>query len=174
MGWSTTNGTSLFGTYCNAQEAEPAEPTSGATSSETEETVGEPTPWDYDPYRVLIWIASDEPAYTAEQLAVPLGRYLDQDFHALWRVDFANAPSAIRTAARRDFESMNFETLSESDPVIAVKRDHPEAIRIRFASDLPSTLQSIHVNRSRLEDLKRQGLASGDESLGGLDKLFQA
>ena len=46
-------------------------------------------PWDYSPYRVLIWIASHDPNINADSLREPLGEYLDRDFHAVWRTSIA-------------------------------------------------------------------------------------
>ncbi len=129
-------------------------------------------PWDYDPYRVLVWLVADDPALRAETLCDDVRAFLKRDFDALWRVDFADAPASVRTAAGRTFEKLDFDTLAASDPVVAVKRNHPEAIRLRFASDLPKYLQTIHVNQSRLDDVRRRGRAVGDETLAGLVDKF--
>src|SRR5690554_3105529 len=45
--------------------------------AEIEERPEEPPPFDFSPYRVLIWIASDDPRIDAESLQVDLMKYLD-------------------------------------------------------------------------------------------------
>ena len=81
-----------------------------ATATEAEEAALE-TPWDYDPYRVLIWIASDDPSIRAETTHESLRKYLDRDFAALWRFDIAYAPAAVRSSAMRQIDKMSFDVV---------------------------------------------------------------
>jgi hypothetical protein len=157
------------GVIVSAQEADPSN-----ESSDLSEDPGSPLPWDYSPYRVLIWIASEDPALNAATLDAPLRTYLDVDFSALWRVDIVDAPPAVRSAANRSIGSLSYDAISASDPVIAVKRDHPDAVRIRIVSHVGLLVQKVHATRQRIEEVKRRAAAIGNESIDGVEPQLVA
>ena len=108
-----------------------------AGSSAAEEAGEQELPWDYSPYRVLVVVASRDPRFSAETLGGPVLDYLDRDFNALWRTTVKNAPPPVATAAFRSMGELTFERIAASDPVIAVKRDHEDAVRIQSVKSLP-------------------------------------
>lgn len=114
----------------------------------------EPPPFDYAPYRVLIWIASDDPQINAESLQVDLMKFLDRDFHSVWRTVVADAPAGVASIARRDLASITFNSISASDPVIALKRDHPDSVRVHFASDAGRFLTQIQGTQGRVQEIR--------------------
>lgn len=118
-----------------------------------EDRAEEPPPFDYAPYRVLIWIASDDPQINAESLQVNLMKFLDRDFRSVWRTVVADAPAGVASIARRDLASITFNSISASDPVIALKRDHPDALRVHFASDAGRFLNQIQGTQARVQDI---------------------
>lgn len=129
-------------------------------------------PWDYDPYRVLIWIATQDPRADATVIGPALRADLMRDFAAVWRFEIANAPAAVRLAADRAMADLNFEALVASDPVIAVKRNHPDAIRIRYLADVSRYVGRVNGTGGRIEDVKARAV-NGRESLSGVaDKFF--
>src|SRR5690606_26172055 len=115
---------------------------------EEPEEVIEP-PWDYWPYRVKLWIASDDPRATATRLAVPLQEYFDRDFYSLWRLSIDDAPVSVRSVASRDLTTLDYDSITSADPVIAVKRNHPDAPRIRFTADVGSYVKQCLSTRER-------------------------
>lgn len=143
----------------------------GEETAETE-AVGPSLPWDYLPYRVLVWIASDDTEVNAASVEVPLRKYLDLDFSAVWRMDIADAPTSVRSAARRDMGSLTYDSISASDPVIAVKRDHPEAVRIRTAADVGQMIKEVHGTQGRIDQVLRRGADSGNETIDGVADRF--
>ena len=128
-------------------------PDASDEDSQTEEV--EEEPWDYSPYRVMIWLVSEDPAVNVESIEKPLREFLDRDFAAVWRVDLADAPAAVRSAAIRDIEDMDYDLITSADPVIAVKRDHPEAVRIRIAKNVGEFVQKIYATKGRIEEVKQ-------------------
>src|SRR6056297_1391666 len=92
--------------------------------------------WDFDPYRVLVWIVDPNRKEVAAGLETPLRNYLDYDFSAVWRVDIQDAPAVARVAAIRDLQSLDYDQLTSADPVLAVRKDHPDAPRIRSPEDV--------------------------------------
>ena len=142
----------------------------GGEESEDRTESGEPQPWDYDPYRVLIWTVSSSEQTDAEDLKEVLSERLDRDFAAIWRLTIEDAPAAIASAARRNLSALDFETIAASDPVIAVKRDHPDAVRIRFAPDIVEHVGRVYATSSRIDEVLRRGEAAGNPNLLGIDR----
>ena len=137
-------------------------------------SVESPRPWDYDPYRVLVWIASDDPAVAAATVREPLRDVLDRDFHSLWRPHFADAPTAVRSAAARGMDSLDFGAIIAADPVVAVKKDHPDAIRIRFPSDVGRYVGEIATTASRAAQVRRWATDSPQPGLAEIARRLVA
>jgi len=69
-------------------------------------------PWDYSPYRVLVWVSSDDPSVNADDVAAPLRAYLDRDFAAVWRTDIAKTPTPIASIAARNFGRLDYDVIT--------------------------------------------------------------
>jgi len=132
------------------------------------------TPWDFSPYRVQIWIASDDLRVTAEHLAKPLAEYLDRDFASIWRLNISDAPLSVRAAASRGLGSFTYDSITSADPVIALKRNHVDAPRIRFIADVATYVKKCYATSGRIAEVIDRGKAAGDEGLSGGAKLFEA
>lgn len=124
--------------------------------AEIEERPEEPPPFDFAPYRVLIWIASDNPRNNAASIQERLHSYLDRDFFSIWRMAIADAPPAVASVSQRDLASLNFDVIAASDPVIAIKRTHKDSIRIHFAADAGRFLSEIYGTKGRVQDIIRR------------------
>lgn len=142
----------------SGDKPDPAPETSDVTETidKIEERPEEPAPFDFSPYRVLIWIASDNPRINAASLGVRLKNYLDRDFFSIWRTAIADAPPAVATVAQRDLASLDFDVIAASDPVIAIKRTHKDSIRIHFAADAGRFLSQIQGTQGRVQDIIRR------------------
>jgi len=130
-------------------------------------------PWEYSPYRVKVWISSDDERVNSQQLSTQIREFIDRSFSAVWRLDVSDAPAAVRAAATRDFRSIRYESITSADPVLAIKRDHAEAPRIRVASDVATYVKKCVATSDRLAAVKRQGELVGNPTLDGVDKLFE-
>lgn len=131
-------------------------------------------PWDFSPYRVQIWLACDDPRGRADRLAAPLHEYLDRDFSAVWRLGIADAPGAVRIAASRNMAALNYESVTAADPVFAIKRDHEDAPRIRFISDVGRYVQRCLGTEDRITEVVARASEAGAADLGGAAKVLQA
>jgi hypothetical protein len=158
----------LAGGFATAADADET-PQSVAAEVPSEEII---EPWDFSPYRVLVWVVSDDPRVTSTSLDEPLRAYLDRDFAAVWRVSIAEAPIPVHTGAARDMAALSYDSMVASDPVLAVKRNHKDAIRIRIPANVAQFCSKIHGTRAAVDDLKRRGAEIGNDSLDGVaDKL---
>ncbi|MCC9643531.1 hypothetical protein LOC71_14695 [Rhodopirellula sp. JC740] len=146
-----------------AQDPGAAEPAVdvAAEAEEEAETV-EPPPFDFDPYKTLIWIASDSPKVNADRVRDELMKVLDRDFRSAWRTTIADAPTSVRTMALRDLSAVDFAMLAASDPVIALKKSHDDSIRIRFAADVARYCSSVLTTAGRIEEVRER--TEGDAS----------
>jgi len=152
-----------------------ASPASGSDSSDDSDDDQQPgQPWDFDPYRVQIWLAGNDPRASAALLAEPLREFLDRDFMSLWTLQISDAPVSVAVAAARDMSTLNYESITAADPVIAVKRDHPEAPRIRFATDVGTYLKRTYSTQDRIDAVLARAEASGRAGLGGAATTFEA
>ncbi|WP_461506890.1 hypothetical protein [Rhodopirellula baltica] len=133
-----------------AVQTDPASETDPGAEVETKEV----QPFDFDPYRTLIWVASDSPRVCADTLRDDLQKVLDRDFHAVWRTKIEDAPMSVASMAMRVLSEVNFDTLAATDPVIAVKRSHGDAVRIRFAGDVGRYASSILTTTGRMEEIR--------------------
>lgn len=129
---------------------------------------GEEIPWDYSPYQVLVWVVSEDPSITANSIEKPLREFLDRDFAAVWRLKVADAPAAVRTAAIRDIGSLSYDTITSADPVLAVKRDHRDAVRIRIAKNVGALIEKIYGTKALIEEVKARGAAIENPSVDGV------
>lgn len=150
----------------SAPSMDESSPASG--DQETEEIV----PWDYDPYRVLVWYVGDDPAIDLASLQSEILSYLNRDFEAVWRVEFAVAPNSVATAARRGMSQLNYDLITAADPVLAVRRDHKDAVRIRVAKNVGEYVNKIYSTEGRAKEVLRKASLVGNEDLDGIsDKL---
>lgn len=128
------------------------------------------TPFDYDPYKVLIWWVCDDPAMPVEIIADELAMNLERDFFALWRTTIQTAPPSVATLARRDLSRLSYQSLIAADPVFAVRRDHPEANRLRTFNNMIEFVETISTDRWRrdamINTLQSANPTAG-EQLGG-------
>jgi hypothetical protein len=125
-------------------------------------------PWDYSPYKVLIWLVSDSPDISVATLEQPLRKLLDRDYSAIWRVTIAEAPRAVATAAQRNMAGMDYDTITAADPVLAVKRDHKDAIRIRIAENVAQYIGKVYGTQGRIREVKQRAALLGDKTVSGV------
>lgn len=154
-------------------DASSTESSSSPVAAKPVDTRGD-EPWDYSPYRILVWIISDNASVNTETLAAPLHEFLDRQFAAVWQVKFETAPAAVASVANRSLADLDYETISASDPVIAVKRTDPDAARMRSMGDLSEYVEKILCTSSRAADLKGRIVSSGDSSLEKVTSLLSS
>ncbi len=155
-----------------SSDAAAANSTTASAAAPDEDAEAEVEPWDYSPYKVLVWIVSDEPRVNAESVRQPLQEFLDRDFAAIWQLDCADAPPAVVNAANRNLGGMTYESISASDPVVAVKRDHEDAVRLRTAANVGEIVSDVYTTRGMMDEVRRRAAEIGNDSIDGVsDKL---
>lgn len=117
----------------------------------------EKTAWDYDPYRVLIWVVDPYNESIAAELREPLQTYLDRDYLSLWRVTIEDPKPMVRVAAMRDIESVDYDQLTAADPVLAVRKNHPDAPRIRTPEAVARYVSKVFVTPRMAETVPPRG-----------------
>ena len=138
------------------------------------DTSGDKLPWDYSPYKVLIWLVSDSPEVSVSTIEQPLRKFLDRDFSAIWRVSIAKAPRAVATAANRNMAAMDYDIITAADPVLAVKMDHSDAIRIRVAQNVAQYVNKIYGTKGRIQEVKQRAALIGDKTVSGVGSKMES
>lgn len=131
-------------------------------------------PWDFSPYRVLVWVVADDPLLNASVMEESLREYLDRDFSAVWRMELQDAPASVASTVRRDLASLDFESMTASDPVLAVKRDHPDAVRIRNAKNVGQYVKAVYSTQQLIDEVVARGAEVGDDTVQGVAGVLQA
>lgn len=165
----------LVSTLSNRANAQSEAVSSNASDSSAEQPEEEHVvPWDYSPYKVLIWVASDDPQVNAASLEKPLRTFLDARFSAIWRMTIADAPSSIRAQAKRDMQGISYQALVSADPVIALKRNHKDTIRIRTPRNITEYVKAVYGTPKLIDEVKRLAKEKGDNVLNGAETKFKA
>lgn len=152
---------------------EPVRPSTwGAIGDPTGEGDTVEEAWDFSPYRVQIWIAGDDARTGSSRIARPLAEYLDRDFAAIWKLSIDDAPTPVRTAASRGLANITYDAITSADPVIAVKRNHPDAARIRVAADVGELVKTTLSTPGRIADVLARGTLIGNPELNGVAKTL--
>jgi len=169
---STSNGAAATEPTSQLSPASTDTPQPGPSPDASELEIE--VPWDFSPYKVQIWIASDDLLVNADRLRSPLSDFLDRDFSAIWRLSIDDAPPAIQNVARRGLDSITYHSITSADPVIALKRDHVDSPRIRFATDVATYVKKCYSTPGRIEETLNRGEAVGNKTLNGAAKTLQA
>jgi len=164
--------TSTDGHPAGETETVPVEPVPPSTTDEFKKTAVD-LPWDYSPYRVLIWLVSDDPKVSVSSIEQPLRKFLDRDYAAIWRVRIAQAPRAVATAAWRDMGGMNYDMITAADPVLAIKRNHKDAVRLRIPENVAQYVTKVHGTAGRIEEVKKRAAAYGDKTFSGVAERLE-
>ena len=68
---------------------------------------------------------------------------------------------------------MTFESITASDPVIAVKKNHPDAIRIRVASNVAQYVSRVAATAGRLAAIERLAKLAGNPTIDGVQSRLE-
>ena len=161
---NTTDGNEVSGIEVDPDEAKAAIENYQKMTQSSEVDL----PWDYSPYKVLIWLISDSPDISVSTIEQPLRKFLDRDYSAIWRVSIAKAPRAVANAAHRNMAGMDYNSITAADPVLAVKRTHKDAVRIRVAENVARYVNKVYGTRGRIEEVKWRAALLGDETVSGV------
>lgn len=163
---SVTGCAADVSTDSSAEEKNIAAATAAASQGKTTDPEGamkdaavQEIPFDYDPYKVLVWWICDDPTMPVDAIDDDLARSLDRDFFALWRTTIQAAPPAVATLARRNLGELSYQSLVAADPVFAIHRDHPQTVRLRTFDNMIEFVKRIDTPQWRsnaiLAEMKR-------------------
>ena len=83
-------------------------------------------------------------------------------------------PDAIEAMMFRDLDGLDYDSLTAVDPILAIKRNHPDAIRIRSAANVGEFIKQVLATDVSIVSLENQGSASGNPGLDGLANRLTA
>ncbi|QDS90792.1 hypothetical protein EC9_50090 [Rosistilla ulvae] len=115
-----------------------------------------PLPWDFKPYRVVVWIVADDPM----ALDMPdLIHSLDESFYkspgAAWSPVVEEPPQEIHSILYRNFESLQYDDIAARDYVLAMKRNHLFASSVRSIATAGDKLEQIPGDPVAIETMSK-------------------
>lgn len=125
-------------------------------------------PWDYDPYRVLVWITPGSAESDPAALNDPLADRLDSIYKAAWLTTIQPAPDLLVAGLRRGLDDVSFQSLVAGDLVLAVSRTFEEASSVRSVELAIEKLPKIGATAAAVERLA----ASEDPSVRKLAEML--
>lgn len=127
-----------------------------------------PLPWDYDPYRVMIWVAGASPEMLENEWKPATLASLDRDFAAIWRTEMQVAPNELTAVAKRDFAGIDYGLLTADDPVVVMKRDHVNAAKVRLPTDVATNIENILCESVHRQATLERAQTAGNADLHGM------
>jgi hypothetical protein len=152
----------------------PSRPADAPAQAET--TAEAPTKtlsWDFDPYRVLILIASDRPEINAQSIGPEMMQSLERDFFAVWRVAIEDAPASLATIMQRDMQLLSYQRMTAADPILVIKKDHPKNAQIRTIPNVIEFISKIHSSTFLVDQLQANAPENQTEVLAQLAKKIE-
>lgn len=121
-------------------------------------------PWDFAPYKVLIWIASDRPEHHTPAFTGQVKTLLQRDYNSIWDTTVEAAPPAVNSLANRSMDLITYDAITASDPVLAVRNSLEYSIRIQNLATADEYLKKIQTTETLLNLVKSQALEAPTET----------
>ena len=121
-------------------------------------------PWDFAPYKVLIWIASDQPEHHTPAFTGQVKTLLQRDYNSIWDMTVETAPPAVNSLANRSMDLITYDAITASDPVLAVRNSLEYSIRIKNLATADEHLKKIQTTETLLNLIKSQALQAPTET----------
>ena len=115
------------------------------------------TPWEYDPYRAVVWLSID-PVIRAtpnevDGLLARIGEEMEIAFGGAFTTKVMLTPDFLRQSVLRDLNRLTVEELLSNEMVLVLRKDHPQANSIRTLEAALKQLDQFMVPAMKYEDI---------------------
>ncbi len=151
----------------NPAQTNPAQTNPAPTKPEPQppaikEPAKEPTPWEYKPYNMRLWLTTDS-SKRLEQVDFlkTLQRLVERDVQGAWDITYAPTPRRFAGALARDFERVSYDLFAGEDLILIVNANTEVGRPIRtpkLAAGLPHTIPTTRLIAEGLRDAKDEGV----------------
>ncbi len=125
--------------------------------------------WDYDPYRVKVWVSVDRglplPWRDQDYLLREVQQRAENSFGAAWRVEVEWAPIWQHELVIEEFEKLSLAQLSERDAILVLPKENKELNVIRSIDTAADRLEEIHLGQGDYDTISDALIGSEDPVL---------
>jgi hypothetical protein len=122
--------------------------------------LAEETPWEFDPYRMQVWLSHDPSlALTGpakEDLLQAVMTQMDIVYKSTANIEAKSTPRNLYSSVLRDLDAFAIPRILASEFVLAAGRDHPAAKEIRTLDTILNQSENIQVSSSSIDEIRRE------------------
>ncbi len=127
----------------------------------------EETPWEFDPYRMRVWLSDDPSLALTENAKASLLREVVLQMEIVYRstanIDAQSTPRNLFSSILRELDALQIQGILESEFVLVAGRDHPNAKEIRTLDSVLKSTEPILVSASSMDELQRELSSFADD-----------
>ena len=123
------------------------------------QTISREQPWEYDPYRMRLWVSLDPalplPEGSIDRLHEQLGQQMDLVYGASAVADARQTPRNLFSSILRDVDQLTIPRILDNELVLVVGRNHPDAKEIRTLETIIEKVDAIYLTESNSNEVSR-------------------
>ena len=116
-------------------------------------------PWEYDPYRMRLWISLDPalplPVGASERLYEQLQQQMDLVYGATAEADARSTPRNLFSSVMRELDQFAISRVLDNELVLVVGRNHPASKDIRTLETVIEKADAIYLTESNKTEVER-------------------
>ncbi len=125
----------------------------------TRSTLAQDQPWEFDPYRMRLWVSLDPalplPAGAADRLFVQLEQQMNLVYGATADSDTRSTPLNLFSSVMRELDQFAISRVLDNELVLVVGRNHPAAKDIRTLESVIEKADAIYLTASNQAEVDR-------------------
>ncbi len=122
-------------------------------------TLAQAQPWEFDPYRMRLWISLDPalplPAEAADRLFDQLQQQMDLVYGASADTDARSSPRNLFSSIMRELDQFAISRILDNELVLVVGRNHPASKDIRTLETVIEKSDSIYLTETNRNEFDR-------------------
>ncbi len=115
------------------------------------------TPWEYDPYRAVVWMSIDPVIRAApmeqERLIERIAEEMEIAFGGAFSTKVMLTPDFLRQSVQSDLKRLTVDELLSNEMVLVLRKDHPQANSIRTLEAALKQLDQIAVPSIKYDNI---------------------
>ncbi len=146
----------------------------------TKSTLAQEQPWEFDPYRMRLWISLDPalplPAEAADRLFDQVQQQMDLVYGATAEADARSSPRNLFSSLMRELDQFAISRILDNELILVVGRNHPASKEIRTLETVIEKADSIYATEANRNEFDRDIVPFLESSTwkGMADKLKAA
>jgi hypothetical protein len=122
-------------------------------------TVAQDQPWEFDPYRMRLWVSLDPalplPAGSADRLHDQLEQQMNLVYGATADADARSSPRNLFSSIMRELDQFTISQVLDNELVLVVGRNHPATKEIRTLETTIEKADAIYLTSTNQNEVDR-------------------